>query len=46
MRHLIFVVLSALLVTAYIVEAGHHEENVKLPVIGMGLSAGGETKPL
>ena len=46
MRHLIFVALSALLVTASIVEAGHHEEKEKLPVIGMGLSAGGESKPL
>ncbi len=46
MRHMIFTALSALLVTASIVEAGHHEENEKLPVIGMGLSVGGESKPL
>ena len=46
MRHMIFTALSALLVTASIVEAGHHEKNEKLPVIGMGLSVGGESKPL
>ena len=46
MRHIIFLALSAFLVTASIVQAGHHEETEKPPVIGMGLSAGGESKPL
>ena len=46
MRHIIFLALSAFLVTASIVQAGHHEETGKPPVIGMGLSAGGESKPL
>ena len=46
MKHIIFAALSAFLVTASIVQAGHHEETEKPPVIGMGLSAGGESKPL
>ena len=46
MRHIIVAALSAFLVTAPIVQAGHHEETEKPPVIGMGLSAGGESKPL
>ena len=46
MRHIIFTALSAFLVMASIVKAGHHEEKQKPPVIGMGLSAGGESKPL
>ena len=46
MRHIIFAALSAFLVTASIVQAGHHEEAEKPRVIGMGLSADGESKPL
>jgi len=46
MRHIIVTALSAFLATASIVQAGHHEASEKPPVIGMGLSAGGESKPL